>query len=242
MKIQRYMHDHGISANSLAAVSSKAFRNGALTEEAWRRVPIDDDAVLAAPMVCPPLTQYMFCSPAAGAAAVVLTSQALARESARHPVWLRSVVFRTRGYGSFTPFSPTIAIDHGTDVTTDCARIAFEHAGVAPTDVDVAQVQDTEAGAEIIHLAETGLCDHGEQERLIGEGALEIGGRLPVNTDGGCIANGEPVGASGLRQVYETVLQLRGDAGARQVPHSPAVGFTHVFGAPGVSACAVLTR
>jgi acetyl-CoA acetyltransferase len=93
-----------------------------------------------------------------------------------------------------------------------------------------------------MHLAETGLCAHGEQERLIRDGETEIGGRIPVNTDGGCIANGEPIGASGLRQVHEVVLQLRGTAGERQVPGSPKVGFTHVYGAPGVSACTVLSR
>jgi acetyl-CoA acetyltransferase len=65
---------------------------------------------------------------------------------------------------------------------------------------------------------------------------------MPVNTDGGCIANGEPIGASGLRQVYESVLQLRGQAGTRQVPDGPNVAFTHVYGAPGVSACTVMTR
>jgi len=108
--------------------------------------------------------------------------------------------------------------------------------------VDVAQVQDTESGAEVMHLAETGLCQHGEQEKLITSGATGIGGRLPVNTDGGCLANGEPIGASGLRQVHEVVAQLRGEAGARQVPGRPRVGFTHVYGAPGVSACAVLSR
>jgi acetyl-CoA acetyltransferase len=93
-----------------------------------------------------------------------------------------------------------------------------------------------------MHLAETGLCEHGEQETLIQSGATAIGGRLPVNTDGGCLANGEPIGASGLRQVHEVVLQLRGEAGARQVPDSPRVGFTQVYGAPGVSACTVLSR
>ena len=112
--------------------------------------------------------------------------------------------------------------------------------GVAPGDVDVVQVQDTESGAELIHLAECGLCEHGEQAELYATGATRIGGRLPVNTDGGCLANGEPVGASGLRQVYEIVTQLRGEAGERQVPGTPRIGFTHVYGAPGVSACAVL--
>jgi acetyl-CoA acetyltransferase len=106
----------------------------------------------------------------------------------------------------------------------------------------VVQVQDTESGAELIHLAECGLCEHGEQAELYSAGATRIGGRLPVNTDGGCLANGEPVGASGLRQVYEIVAQLRGEAGKRQVPGAPRVGFTHVYGAPGVSACTVLSR
>ncbi len=121
-------------------------------------------------------------------------------------------------------------------------RTTFEQAGIGPEDVDVAQLQDTESGAEVMHLAETGLCEHGEQERLIQGGATNLDGRLPVNTDGGCLANGEPIGASGLRQVHEVVLQLRGEAGPRQVPGAPRVGFTQVYGAPGVSACTVLTR
>ena len=93
-----------------------------------------------------------------------------------------------------------------------------------------------------MHMAETGLCADGEQEKLILSGATAIGGSMPINTDGGCIANGEPIGASGLRQVYENVLQLRGAAGSRQVPGNPTVGFTHVYGAPGISACTLVTR
>jgi acetyl-CoA C-acetyltransferase len=93
-----------------------------------------------------------------------------------------------------------------------------------------------------MHMAETGLCAHGEQAKLILDGETEIGGRLPINTDGGCLANGEPIGASGLRQVHENVLQLRGAAGERQVPGDPQVAFTHVYGAPGISACTVLSR
>ncbi len=139
-------------------------------------------------------------------------------------------------------FSPWLSVDRADGPTVDAAKAAFEMAGVTPSDVDVAQVQDTESGAELMHLAETGLCADGEQTELILAGDTEIGGRLPVNTDGGCIANGEPIGASGLRQVYESVLQLRGDAGAHQVPDDPRVAFTHVYGAPGISACTVLTR
>ena len=84
------------------------------------------------------------------------------------------------------------------------------------------QLQDTDAGAEVIHMAENGFCADGEQEKLLADGATEITGSMPVNTDGGLIANGEPIGASGLRQVHELVLQLRGQAGDRQVQGDPA--------------------
>src|ERR1700749_2371372 len=92
--------------------------------------------------------------------------------------------------------------------TAEDARLAYELAGIGPEDVDVAQLQDTDSGSEIIHMAETGLCKDGEQEGLLAAGVTKIRGRLPVNADGGLLANGEPVGASGLRQVYELVEQL----------------------------------
>ena len=147
-----------------------------------------------------------------------------------------------RKFGTFEVFSPSFPVEPALPPTTEAATAAFEEAGIAPTEVDVVQLQDTESGAELMHMAETGLCEHGDQAALISDGATEIGGRLPINTDGGCIANGEPIGASGLRQVHEVVLQLRDAAGNRQVPNHPKVGFTHVYGAPGVSACTVLTR
>ena len=77
---------------------------------------------------------------------------------------------------------------------------------------------------------------------MLRDGVTEITGRLPVNTDGGCLGNGEPVGASGLRQVYEIALQLRGEAGERQVPNEPKTGYTHVYGAPGLSGVTIMTR
>jgi acetyl-CoA acetyltransferase len=139
-------------------------------------------------------------------------------------------------------FSSWLPIDRAPAPTVAAARACFEEAGVDPADVDVAQLQDSESGAEIMHMAENGFCADGEQEAMIQAGDTEIGGRLPINTDGGLIANGEPIGASGLRQVHEIVLQLRGDAGQRQVPGAPRVGYTQVYGAPGVGACTVLTR
>jgi acetyl-CoA C-acetyltransferase len=242
MRIQRYMAEHAISASTLAKVASKAFDNGARNPSAWRRQPLSEDEVMASKMVNPPLTQYMFCSPGEGAVALVLANGERAQALARTPVYLRSVTFRTRRFGSFEVFSPSIPIESAPSPTTEAAAAAFEQAGIGPEDVDVAQLQDTESGAEVMHLAETGLCEHGEQEHLIQSGATQLDGRLPINTDGGCIANGEPIGASGLRQVHEIVLQLRGEAGDRQVAGPHRVGFTQVYGAPGVSACTVLSR
>jgi acetyl-CoA acetyltransferase len=90
-------------------------------------------------------------------------------------------------------------------------------------------------------MAENGFCADGEQEELIASGATEIDGRLPVNTDGGLIANGEPIGASGLRQIYELVQQLRGAAGDRQIPGSPRVGYSQLYGAPGTAGVAIIS-
>jgi acetyl-CoA C-acetyltransferase len=179
MKANRYLHDHGISPATLAKVAAKNFRNGALNPNAFRRKPIPEDEILSSPMLNYPLTQYMFCAPDEGAAAVNTT---------------------------FAPVVEDVA------PTVYAARAAFEKAGVAPQDVDVIQLQDTDSGAE-----------------------------MPVNTDGGLIANGEPIGASGLRQIHELVRQLRGEADDRQVPGDPRVGFAQLYGAPGTAAATVVT-
>jgi len=242
MKIQRYLVEHGLPKSLLATVAAKAFRNGALAPHAWRRTPLTEAEIAGATMVNDPLTQYMFCSPAEGGVALVLARADQAHRYTDTPVFLEAAELRSRLFGSFEVFSPWTSPERADGPTVTASRAAFEAAGIDPSDVDVAQIQDTEAGAEIMHLAETGLCKHGEQETLIRSGATEIAGAIPVNTDGGCLANGEPIGATGLRQVYENVVQLRGAAGDRQVPGDPKVGFTHVYGAPGISACTVLTR
>jgi acetyl-CoA acetyltransferase len=241
IKIQRYMHEHGVTTAALAAVAAKAFRNGERNPAAWRRTPLTEDQILASAMVADPLTQYMFCSPSAGAVALVVCRADLAARFPAPPVQVRAVSMRTRRFGSFEVFSPSIPVARGPSPTQEAAQAAYAEAGIGPGEFDVVQVQDTESGAELIHLAECGLCEHGAQEKLMRTGATEIGGRMPVNTDGGCIASGEPIGASGLRQVYETVLQLRGQAGERQAAGA-RTGFTHVYGAPGISACAILSR
>jgi len=242
LKIQRYLHDHGLDARLLGELAAKALRNGSIAPHAWRRTPRSVDEIMSAPMVNDPLTSYMFCSPSEGGAAIVLMSTERARQVSDRSVEVKALEFRTRKFGTFEVFSPWLAPEIAAGATYHAARAAFEAAGVGPDEIDVAQIQDTEAGAELMHIAECGFCEHGEQEKLIVSGDLEIGGRLPVNTDGGLIANGEPIGASGLRQVIECVLQLQGRAGERQVPGEPRTAFTQVYGAPGISTCSVLTR
>ena len=245
-KIRRYMHEYGISATSLGRVAEKAFRNAVHAPHAWRREPVALETILEAPLVSDPYTKYMFCSPAEGGVALILASEKKARELGKPLIRLKAVTMRTRPPGSFEVFAPSIDIAKTSVPRGSASRIAsadaFAMAGIGPEDIALAQLQDTEAGAEIMHMAENGFCRDGEQEAWLAEGRTEIGGKLPVNTDGGCLACGEPIGASGLRQVYENIIQLRGDGGGRQVPGNPKTAYSHVYGAPGVSAVTILER
>jgi acetyl-CoA acetyltransferase len=242
MKINRYMHEHGISHETLARVAAKNFGNAAANDKAWRRTPLSPEEILASPVLNYPLRQYMYCGPNEGAAALVLCRADQAHRYTSRPVRVRATALRSRRFGAFEVQSPSVPVGEPVpSPTVDASLAAYESAGIGPEDVDIAQLQDTDAGSEIIHMAENGLCKDGEQERLIAEGATEIGGRLPVNTDGGLLGNGEPIGASGLRQIHEIVLQLRGTAGDRQIPGTPRVGYTHLYGAPGVSAVTILS-
>jgi len=242
MKINRYMHEHGITEQTLARVAAKNFRNASGNDKAWRRTPLSVEEILASPMLNYPLRQFMYCGPDEGAAAAVLCRADQAHKYAGRPVRVRACALRSRRIGAFEVQSPSLPAGAPTpSPSVDASREAYELSGIGPQDVAVAQLQDTDAGSEIIHLAENGLCKDGEQERMIADGETEITGRLPVNTDGGLIGNGEPIGASGLRQIHELVLQLRGAAGARQVPEKPAVGYAHLYGAPGVSAVTILS-
>lgn len=240
LKIQKYLHDHGLSPEILGLVAQKAFRNGAKNPNAWRREEVSLETIMNSEMLSNPLTKYMFCSPAEGGVALILASEKAARRFTTRPVFLKAIAMRTRHYGSFEVFNPYLALQQVAAPTVFASKAAYEMAGMGPSDMQVIQIQDTESGAEVMHMAENGFCEHGEQEKLLRERATDVGGRLPINTDGGCIANGEPIGASALRQIYEVALQLRGQAGARQVQNNPRTGYTHVYGAPGLSSCTVL--
>ncbi|WP_299195525.1 thiolase family protein [uncultured Erythrobacter sp.] len=250
LKIQRYMQLHGISRTTLGRVAQKAFRNGAKTPHAWRRSEIDLETIMNAPMINDPLTKFMFCSPAEGGVALILASEKKAREMGaldnNASVKISNIAVRTRPPDSFEVFQAGVSVKEGGKPTVLASKAAFEGAGIGPDEIEVAQLQDTESGAEIMHMAENGFCKDGEQEEWLANGWSEQGGKLPINTDGGCLACGEPIGASGLRQVYENVEQLRGRAGERQVPgrdgSGPKTGYSHVYGAPGLSAVAILER
>lgn len=238
-KIQRYMSLHGISKRTLALVAEKALHNGALAPHAWRKQPLDVETILNSQMVNDPLTKYMFCSPSEGGVALILASEKKAKQLGVKGVEVRAVTVRSRVNGSFEVFSPSLDAVSGTSATELASAAAYAMAGVGPQDIDVAQIQDTECGAEVMHMAENGFCAHGEQEQLIYSGATRLDGSRPINTDGGCLACGEPIGASGLRQIYENVIQLRGQAGKRQVG-TPQLAYSQVYGAPGVAAVAIL--
>ncbi len=246
LKIQRYMQLHGISRETLGKVAVKAFRNGSKTPHAWRRSEIDLETIMNAPMINDPLTKYMFCAPAEGGVALILASEKKVRELGADGVKVAKVAIRTRPPDSFEVFQPGVSVKDGGKPTVLASQAAFEGAGIGPEDIDVAQLQDTESGAEIMHMAENGFCADGDQEKWLAEGLTNLNGKLPVNTDGGCLACGEPVGASGLRQVYENVEQLRGRGGERQVPgpngKGPKTAYSHVYGAPGLSGVAILER
>jgi acetyl-CoA C-acetyltransferase len=236
------MNDFGISREALARVAAKNYRNGALNPQAFRRKVITEEEILNAPVLNFPLTSYMFCAPDEGAAAVVLCRADIAHLYTDTPVYVKATAIRSRNYGAYEVSTSWASVEEDASPTVYASRAAYEAAGIAPDDVDVIQLQDTDAGAEVIHMAENGFCADGEQEKLIADGTTEIMGSMPVNTDGGLIANGEPIGASGLRQIYELVLQLRGEASDRQVQAQPRVGYAQVYGAPGTAAVTILSR
>lgn len=242
LKTRRYMHEHGIGEDALVRVAQRAFRNGALNPQAWRQRELSYEEIAESMPVNLPLRKYMFCNPAEGGAALVLCSAAKAHLYCRKPVIVKAAMVRSRYHGSFEVFSPSLVASQAQAPTVTASKAAFEAAGVAPGDIDVIQLQDTDSGSELMHMAENGFCEHGEQAHLLRNGETDITGRLPINTDGGCLANGEPVGASGLRQVIEICVQLRQEAGRRQVPGAPKLGYTHVYGAPGVSGVTILQR
>lgn len=208
---RRAMQEHGLTQRQLAAVAAKAHNNSVMNPLAQYTFPMTVDEVLADREVAYPLTRAM-CAPVGdGSAAAVLCSERfLRRNPSRRAVAIRASILRSgRREG-------------GRDTGSRAVGAAYQAAGIGPEDVDVAEVHDATAYGEVSVTEELGFCAVGEGGALAESGATAIDGRLPVNTGGGLIARGHPVGATGLAQVFELAAQLRGEAGKRQV-RSPRI-------------------
>ncbi len=215
VKIARYLREHGIDERTLAQVAAKAYRNGALNPNAWRREPMGEE-ITAADMVNDPLTQYMFCSPGEGGAAIVVASEAAptrlgrAGQAARRRTRTRrSARSRCSAPRSRGPAAPERQHRRRRGRFRGGGRRPRRHRRRAAAGHRERRGDHAPRRVRLLRARRAG--------GVVAAGETEIGGRLPVNTDGGCIANGEPIGASGLRQVHEIVTQLRGEAGDRQV-------------------------
>jgi acetyl-CoA acetyltransferase len=203
---RRAMKEHGLTQRQLAVIGAKAHNNSVSSPFAQYTFPMTVEEVLADREVAFPLTRAM-CAPVGdGSAAAILCSERFLRE---HPTG-RAVAVRASILRSGKR-------EGGHDTGPRAAKAAYDAAGIGPEDVDVAEVHDATAYGEVATMEELGFCPVGDGGPFAESGATALGGRLPINTGGGLIARGHPVGATGLAQAFELTAQLRGEAGERQV-------------------------
>jgi acetyl-CoA C-acetyltransferase len=231
-----HMERNGLTREHLARVAAKNRRHGALNPNAFMRREIEVEDVLDAPMVCSPLGLLDCCPTTDGAAALVLARSDLAAELTDAPVELAGL-----GLATDVPYSHWKPSFEYQPAPTRAAEVAFEMAGVAPGDVDVAELHDCFSVAEILAYEDLGFCGRGEGSRWLDSGAPELGGELPCNTSGGLLAKGHPIGATGVAQMAEVFWQLRGEAGERQV-EGAEIGLTHNVGGNGQVCCVNVAR
>jgi acetyl-CoA acetyltransferase len=238
LRAQRLMRESDVRAEDLARVSVKNHAHGVHNPNAMYRKPVTVDDVLSSPLVCEPLRLLMLCAPNEGAAAVVLS----ARPPADGPA-IRVVAAEVRSHlagnvlGEHTPLSGLVTDDVPAP-TELAARAAYEQAGLGPADLDLVELQDTDAAREILSAEELGLCPRGGGGAWVRGGGGTMATRTPVNPSGGLLSKGEPLGASALGQAIEIAWQLRGACGARQVADA-RVGLAHTVGR-GANACVMI--
>ncbi len=212
---RQHMAKYGTTKEQFARIAVKNHFHGSLNPHAQYRTPHSLEDVLASPLVAEPLTRLM-CSPIGdGAAAAVLCSADVARQFTSKPVYVRASVLASGA--DRAPGEPNIA--------EASIRKAYDIAGVGPEDLSVIEVHDATAPAELLVYEDLGLCAPGEGGKLIDAKATYFDGPIPVNTSGGLVSKGHPIGATGVAQIYEIFTQLRGEAGDRQV-RNPKVGLT----------------
>lgn len=205
-----HMKRFGTTQEDFARVAAKNHTHGSKNELAQYRTPFTVEQVMADKPVVFPFTRAM-CAPVSdGAAAIVVCGEAgLHKLGARRAVRVRSCVLRSA--------SERAPDDYANHIGRRAASAAYEAAGVSASDVNVAEVHDATAYAEVQQIENLGLVAPGEVGARLKVGEFAVGGRVPVNPSGGLLAKGHPVGATGIAQLYELVAQLRGEAGARQV-------------------------
>ncbi len=239
-----YMHRYAIAPEHLALVAIKNHANGALNPKANLRIPVTMEGILTGPdalnnnpWIADPLRFFDCCPISDGAAAVLLAPAATAKEFARAPILVA-------GIGQATD---TQAVHERPDPTELSAvrlasQMAFERAGLSPRDIDVAELHDAFTILEIAESEEAGFYKKGEGHRALERGETAITGKLPINPSGGLKARGHPVGATGVSQIVELTLQLRGQAGDCQVPKGPRTGFALNFGGFGNNVLATVLK
>jgi acetyl-CoA acyltransferase len=232
-----HVRKYGTTFEQFAKVAVKNHYHSTMNPKAMsqRETPLRE--VMEAEMISWPNTRLMCSINVDGAAAAVIASEQAVR---RLGLVGRAVRVRASEMTSGPYTSQELVLPDFNEVTRNCARAAYERAGIGPDALDLVELHDCFATAELVHYENLGLCNEGEAGRMIDAGETALGGRIPVNVSGGLLSKGHPLGATGIANLYEVVTHLRGAAGARQVGGA-RIGLTHVVGGtPGRgSACVV---
>ena len=216
---------YGTTLEQFAKVAVKNHHHATMNPKAAYRKETPLEEVLASEMIAYPLTKLMCSANVDGAAAVVVVSEKKARElGMSRAVQIRGSALVSDPYEARNP-----EMFDANSVTRLAAAKAYEMAGVGPDDLDIVELHDCFATAELLHYENLGLCGAGEAGRLIDSGDVALGGRIPVNVSGGLLSKGHPIGATGVANIVEIVEHLRGEAGARQV-QGARIGLAHVLG------------
>jgi acetyl-CoA C-acetyltransferase len=223
-----HMNRFGTTQEDLARVAVKAHHYGAMNPLAQFQKEITLEKALGSQVVAWPLKLYDACPLTDGSAAVVLASEDVAKKLTDTPVWIKGV-----GCSSDSANMSRRGSYVGLEAAVRAARTAYAMAKVSPADIDVASAHDCFTIAELMAYEDLGFCKKGEAAKMIREGQTEIGGKIPVNLDGGLKAKGHPIGATGVSMAVEITKQLRGEAGRRQAPIRNGVGLIHNIGGTG---------
>lgn len=224
----QHMKKYGTTEKQLAEVAVKNHKYGSMNPTAHLQRAISVEDVLSSRVVAWPLKLYDCCPMSDGAAAVILASEDKAKSITDSPVWIEGV-----GISSDTANVSKRPDFVGLRATVTAAEKAFKMAHVEPGQFDVADVHDCFTIAEIMAYEDLGFCARGEGGRMIDDGQTEIGGRIPVNLDGGLKAKGHPIGATGASMIVELTRQLRKQAGKRQAPIKNGLALAHNVGGTG---------